>query len=115
MPALSCADLMAEAENEYASLPLSTRQGATVRLRSLLMLAPEGLASARVLLGAFGDGDSTDVEELVPKIRDLLLLVADDPAALKAEVADWPLGVFVRVIGEWQEKTQAGEAPRSDS
>ncbi|MGW2633816.1 phage tail assembly protein [Streptomyces chattanoogensis] len=113
--ALSCAEMMAEAAAEYAGLELETRAGESVQLRNILMLPDDGLKAARAILGKFGETGAQELEELVPQIRDLLLLVADDAKALKAEMADWPLGVFVRTVGEWQEKTQAGEAPRSDS
>ncbi|MCZ0970778.1 phage tail assembly protein [Streptomyces noursei] len=113
--ALSCADMMAEAAAEYEALPLETRAGETIQLRNILMLPDDGLKAARAILARFGETGSEELEELVPKIRDLLLLVADDPAALKTEMQDWPLAVFVRTVGEWQEETQVGEAPRSDS
>ncbi|UQA92862.1 phage tail assembly protein [Streptomyces halobius] len=113
--ALSCAEMMAEAAAEYAGLDLETRAGKTVQLRNILMLPDEGLKAARVILGKFGETGAEELEELVPQIRDLLLLVADDPAALKTEMEDWPLAVFVRTVGDWQEETQVGEAPRSDS
>lgn len=115
MTALSCADLMTEAEAEYASLPLDTRKGGAVQLRNLLLLPPEGLKTARVLLDAFGDGSAQDLEKLVPQLRDLLLVVSDNPKALTAEMTDWPLGMYLRVVGAWQEATQAGEAQDSGS
>ncbi|KIZ17328.1 hypothetical protein SNA_15020 [Streptomyces natalensis ATCC 27448] len=107
--------MMAEAAAEYAGLELETRAGESVQLRNILMLPDDGLKAARDILARFGETGAEDLEELVPQIRDLLLLVADDPAALKAEMADWPLAVFVRTVGAWQEETQVGEAPRSDS
>ncbi|AUG87145.1 tail assembly chaperone [Streptomyces phage Attoomi] len=115
MSALSCADLMTEAAAEYTSLPLDTRKGGTVQLRNLLMLPPDGLKTARVLLEAFGESKDTDLEKLVPQLRDLLLVVSDNPKALSVEMADWPLGVYLRVVTAWQEETQAGEAQDSDS
>ncbi|MEU7200265.1 phage tail assembly protein [Streptomyces sp. NPDC045470] len=111
---LSCADLMAETATEYASLPLATRAGADVHLRNLLMLPPERMKTARVLLNAFADSGVSDLDALMPQLRDLLLLVADQPEAMKAEMADWPIGMYVRVIGRWQDVTQAPEAPGSD-
>ncbi|UQI46717.1 phage tail assembly protein [Streptomyces sp. HU2014] len=106
---------MAEVESEYVSLPLEPRHGTTVHLRNLLMLPEEDLKKAQVLLRAVGDGGGDDLDTLVPVFRELLLLVADDPAALTAETADWPLGMFVRVVGAWQEVTQVPEAQDSDS
>ncbi|KWT60598.1 hypothetical protein ADL21_18270 [Streptomyces albus subsp. albus] len=107
--------MMAEAAAEYAGLELETRAGETVQLRNILMLPDKGLKAARVILARLGENGTDDLEELVPQIRDLLLLVADDAKALKAEMEDWPLGMFVRAVGEWQEETQVGEAPRSES
>lgn len=107
--------MMAEAAAEFTALPVETRAGKTVHLRNILMLPDDGLKAARAILARFGETGAEELEELVPQIRDLLLLVADDPAALKAEMEDWPLAVFVRAVGEWQEETQVGEAPRSDS
>ncbi|MGG7570375.1 hypothetical protein [Streptomyces sirii] len=101
--------MMAEAAAEYAGLELETRAGETVQLRNILMLPDDGLKAARVILGQFGETGAQELEELVPQIRDLLLLVADDATALKAEMTDWPLGVFVRTVGEWQEETQVGK------
>ncbi|MGK5728182.1 phage tail assembly protein [Streptomyces sp. URMC 124] len=109
---------MAEATSEYTGLDLETRSGKTVHLRNILMLSDKGLASARVILGRLGDSkteDLEDLETLVPQIRDLLLLVADDSQALATEMEDWPLGMTLRVVDAWQEETQAGEAPGSDS
>ncbi|MFI1300705.1 phage tail assembly protein [Streptomyces noursei] len=107
--------MMAEAAAEYEALPLETRAGDMVQLRNILMLPSDGLTAARAILAAFGETGSQELEELVPKLRDLLLLVADNSAAMKAEMEDWPLGMYVQVVGAWQEETQVGEAPRSDS
>ncbi|RKN09642.1 phage tail assembly protein [Streptomyces radicis] len=111
--ALSCADLMAEAQNEYEALPLETRAGQTVQLRNLLMLPPEGLKAAQVILSAFEDG--ADLEKMGPQLRDLLLTVADDTKAMATEMRDWPLGMFMRVVTAWQEATQAPEVLDSAS
>lgn len=62
---VSCADLMAEAQTEYAALPLKTRGGKTVHLRNLLMLPREGLKTARVLLEAF-EKNASNLEEMEP-------------------------------------------------
>ncbi|MFD5392761.1 MULTISPECIES: phage tail assembly protein [unclassified Streptomyces] len=111
---LSCADLMAEAQSEYAALPIQTRAGNTVQLRNLLMLSREGLKTARVLLEAF-EKNANNLEELEPQLRDLFLVIADDPKAMADEMKGWPLGMYVRVVNLWQEATQAPEAPDSDS
>ena len=110
---LSCADLMAEAESEYTALPLKTRAGRTVQLRNLLMLPPEGLKDAQEALEVFEEG--TDLEKMLPQLRTLLLLIADDTKAMETEMRDWPLGMFMRVVTAWQEATQAPEAQDSAS
>lgn len=120
--ALSCTDLMNEAAAQYEGVELETRAGKTVTLRNLLMLSEDGLKTARVLLGEFAkngenkDADSFEnIEAMVPRLRDLLLLVADDTAALKKEMQDWPLSMYLRAVDAWQETTQVGEAKGSDS
>ncbi|MFB7643887.1 hypothetical protein ACFC0S_03175 [Streptomyces sp. NPDC056084] len=104
---------MAETQKEYASVPLHTRAGAEVRLRNLLMLPPDRMKTARILLNAFADSGSSDLDALIPQLRDLLLLIGDNTAALTEEMADWPIGMYVRVINGWQDGTQAPEAPGS--
>ena len=111
---LSCSDLMAEAESEYTALPLATRAGGIVHLRNLLMLSPEGLNSARVILDAFGNAEA-DFTAMLPQMRDLLLLISDGPKVLAKEMQDWPLGMYVRVVEAWQGATQSGEALDSAS
>ena len=112
----SCSDALSEVATEYQDMPLETRAGKTVKLRNLLSLPGEGLKSAMVLLKAFsGATEGGDFADALPKMWDLLLLVADDTAALKKEMADWPLGMYMRVIEAWQEATSLGEAPDSES
>lgn len=117
--ALSCTSLMAEAQTEYPGLTLDTRSGATVQLRNILMLPQEGLDAAQVVLKSFAADkakkDAEAIGDVVPKMRDLLLLVADDTDAMAEEMTDWPVGMFVRIVDAWQEATQAGEAEGSDS
>lgn len=113
----SCADALSEVESDYKSMPLKTRSGKDVQLRNLLLLSDEGMQSALTLLGAFGDSKATSVDglaQLMPKMRDLLLLLADKPADMRKEVADWPLGMYMKVISEWQDVTEMGEAQPSD-
>ncbi|MFD9813983.1 phage tail assembly protein [Streptomyces sp. NPDC059080] len=111
---LSCADLMEEAQRDYAALPIQTQAGNHVQLRNLLMLSREGLKTARVLLEKF-EKNTGALEELEPHLRDLILVIADDPKAMADEMQAWPLGMYVRVVTLWQEATQAPEAQDSDS
>lgn len=116
----SCDDALSEIRSEYESMPLKTRSGKTVQLRNLLLLGDEGLKSATVILNALQQSDDSDggidkLTILLPKMRDLLLLIADKPADLKAEMKDWPLGMYMRVTNAWQEVTELGEASDSDS
>ncbi|MGP3940508.1 phage tail assembly protein [Streptomyces sp. 6N106] len=111
----SCADAMAEVENEYQSFELETRAGKTVRLKNLLLLNDAALKSAMTILGSLDTAkEGGDVSELMPKLRDLLLLVADDTAALKKEMQDWPVGMAMSVVSAWQEATELGEAQPSE-
>ncbi|MBH1936499.1 phage tail assembly protein [Streptomyces sp. AV19] len=112
---VSCTDLMDEAQREYGAVSLVTRTGAEVRLTNLLMLSPDRMKTARVLLGAVSKGAASELDEVMPQLRDLLLLVADRPEDLAAEMDEWPIGMYVRVINLWQDGTQVPEAPRSDS
>ncbi len=103
---------MAEAQTEYAAMPLETRTGHVVQLRNLLMLSREALKTARVLLEKL-EKNAGNLDELEPMLRDLLLVIASDPKVMSDEMKGWPLGVFVRVVNLWQEATQAGEAQDS--
>lgn len=116
----SCADALAEVEKDYSSMPLETRSGKTINLKNLLLLPGEGLKSARAILAAFkdakkGEDGEAAAFEMVDKLRDLLLLVADKPAELKKEMADWPLAMFLQAVDAWQEATELGEAQHSES
>jgi hypothetical protein len=111
----NCADAMAEVENDYRAMEMTTRAGKTVKLKNVLLLPDTGLRTAMTILKGL-DGQSGDgVVDTLPKLRDLLLMVADDPAALKAEMKDWPLAMAMNVVQAWQVATELGEAPRSDS
>lgn len=112
---LSCADAMREVSSEYESLPLKTRSNKTVKLRHLFMLPDEGMKSARVILSSFGDKDAEESFEMIGKMRDLLLLLADKPDELSGEMTDWPAGMFMKVVAAWQEATEMGEASDSQS
>lgn len=114
----NCADALAEIEKDFTALEMTTRAGKTVKLRNLLLLPDEGLQSAMVILKSLDDakeGGGTETIGLLPKLKDLLLLVADKPADLKKEMADWPLGMAMQVVQAWQEETELGEAQHSDS
>lgn len=111
----NCDDAMREISGEYTSMPLKTRAGKTVHLRNLLMLGDEALKTARGVLRSFEGAQDADVLDVMPKMRELLLLLADDKRALEREVADWPIGMYMRVIQAWQEATDMGEASDSAS
>ncbi|MCT2594227.1 phage tail assembly protein [Streptomyces sp. N2-109] len=114
---ISCADMMEEAASKHAGVELETRSGKSVTLRSVLLLDEAGLKSAKAILSSFADADEGNdldkVDDMVPKIRDLLLLIANDAAAMKAEMKDWPVSIYIQVVNEWQEGTQTGEAEPS--
>lgn len=110
----SCADAMREAANEYADLPIKTRTNKTVKLRNFLMLNDEGMKSAKTILSAFGE-KSDDVTAQLPKLKDLLRVLADKPADMETEFEDWPAAMFLKVVAAWQEATEMGEASDSQS
>ena len=110
---LDCSSAMKEIEAEYSDLPLKTRTGDVVRLRNLLMLDNKSLGSASALLKLFSDDAALDVA--LPKMRELLLLLADKPKVLDAELKTWPIAMYQRVIEAWMESTELGEASDSAS
>lgn len=122
---MKVADLRREAEEKYTDLPLELDDGTTVQLQNLLRLNDQARRTAQVMLASLNqdekDGaEGTDGEQLDKLarqeriIRDLLKLVADDPAA--AGVVDtWDLPMLLLVLERWTERTQPGEAPSSDS
>jgi hypothetical protein len=112
----NCADALAEVENDFRAMEMTTRAGKTVKLRNMLLLSDEGLASAMTILKSMDGAKETEsFIGLLPKLKDLLLLVADKPADLKKEMADWPLGMAMQAVQAWQEATELGEAQPSDS
>ncbi|MFB7188408.1 phage tail assembly protein [Streptomyces sp. NPDC056230] len=117
MDAVSFDDLMDEAAEKYAALPLKTRAGKTVNLRSLAMLPKEGRKTAEVLLKSMnseGNDDSDDGTDKAEKtIRDFLAVVSDDATAMRAEVKDYPLAVLMILVEKYSGDTQSGEASGS--
>ncbi|WP_326742584.1 phage tail assembly protein [Streptomyces sp. NBC_01768] len=114
MDAVSFDDLMSEAEEKYAALPLRTRDGKTVNLRSIAMLPKEGRRAADVLLKSMGAEDNDDDTDKTEKtIRDLLVVVSDDAPAMRAEVKDYPLAVLMVLVERYTGSTQVGEAAGS--
>lgn len=116
--AISCADLMAEAEEQYPGVELETRSGKTLTLRNLMMLSDEGIKSAQTVFDSFQGTDAKEagaLDKMIPKMRDLLLLIASDTTAMKAEIKDWPPSMYLNALGAWQDATQVGEAEGSSS
>ncbi|MFJ9408578.1 phage tail assembly protein [Streptomyces sp. NPDC101393] len=111
----NCADALAEVETNYRAMEMTTRAGKTVHLRNILLLPDTGLKTAMTILKSLDGKTEEGVTETLPKLRDLLLMVADDPAALKVEMKDWPLAMAMNVVQEWQKVTDLGEAQPSDS
>lgn len=110
MDTVSFDDLMAEAEEKYAALPLRTRDGKTIHLRSIAMLPKEGRKTADVLLKSMGTEGDDDTDKAEKTIRDLLVVVSDDAPAMRAEVKDYPLAVLMVLIEKYTGSTQVGEA-----
>lgn len=117
----SIAQLRAEAEQRFIDYPIDLDDGTTVRLRNLLRLDDKGRTTAQTLLGAINDtggADSDDMSRIGLQeraIRDFLLLVADKPDTLRAEVETWDLPLLLLVIEQYTETTQLPEAPSSAS
>lgn len=113
----NCTDAMAEVEKDFRAMEMTTRAGKDVRLKNLLLLSDDGLKAAMVILqslDAAKESGSAELVGLLPKLKDLLLLVCDKPTDLKKEMADWPLGMAMNVVTAWQEATDLGEAQHSD-
>lgn len=119
------ADLQREALNKYTDLPLERADGTTVRLRNLLRLDDKARQTAQILIAAIDDAEQADQIENSEAfdllthqekvLRDLFLLVADDPDAMRAEVDAWDLALKLHVLEMWTEGTQVGEASSSPS
>ncbi|MFE3144747.1 phage tail assembly protein [Streptomyces scopuliridis] len=115
MDATSFDELMKEAESKYEALPLKTRAGKLVHLRSIAMLPAEGRKTATVLLKAFdsADKEDDDTEKVEKTIRDFLVVVSDNASATRAEVKDYPLAVLMVLVEKYTGDTQPGEASGS--
>src|SRR5690606_26486026 len=110
----SCDVAMAEISSQYTGLEMTTRAGKRVVLRNLLLLGDKGLKQAQKLISSFQDARADGLRQM-EQLRDLLMLLADDQAALREEISDWPLAMYVRVLDEWREVTEMGEAQGSAS
>ncbi|WP_405944757.1 phage tail assembly protein [Streptomyces sp. NBC_00932] len=123
--ALSIKALRQEAEDKYPGLPLELDDGTVVTLRNLLRLDDTAQKNAQILVqslqSAKGDTPSLDAPDELERqkriIRDLFLLVADNPKAMKAELAQdgWDMAMLFIVIERWTELTQLPEASSSAS
>jgi hypothetical protein len=118
--AVSIQALQEEAENRYPGLPINLGDDKVVTLRNLLRLNDTAQKNAVVLIDSIkkDDGDSNTSEELARQkriVRDLLLLVCDNPKALKPVVDGWDLGLLMLVMEKWQTTTELPEADGSSS
>lgn len=122
MGVLKVADLRTEAELKYADLPLETTGGVVVSLRNLLRLEDSARRSAQVLIEALDKKPAAEASEGAvfdqlanqeATLRDLFLLVADNPGEMRREVEQWDLAMRLLVMERWMEGTQAGEASSS--
>ncbi|WP_431781702.1 phage tail assembly protein [Streptomyces chumphonensis] len=118
------ADLQREAHTKYTDLPLELEDGTVVELRNLLRLDDKARKTAQVLLAAMEEDKGEQIEgsdaldQLTHQenvLRDLFLLVADKPEALRPEVDRWDLALKLYVLEMYTEGTQAGEASSSPS
>ncbi|WP_275462062.1 phage tail assembly protein [Streptomyces noursei] len=116
------ADLRTEAELKYADLPLETAAGVVINLRNVLRLDDAARRTAQTLIASLdvkepaADGSGFDqLDHQARTIRDLLLLVADQPQELAREIDGWDLALRLHVMELWTEGTQAPEASSSAS
>ncbi|GGX98574.1 phage tail assembly protein [Streptomyces fructofermentans] len=124
--ATSIEALQAEAEEKYPGLPLELGGGKTVTLKNILRLSEIAQRNVIVLIDSLKSADpgdkaaegtdyAADLERQKRIVRDLLLLVADDVAAIKDQVEEWDLGLLLLVMEKWQSVTQLPEASGSPS
>lgn len=119
--ALSVKALREEAEDTYPGLPLALDDNTVVTLRNLLRLDDTAQKNANILIesmqGAKQDASGNEASEELAKqkrtIRDLLLLIADNPAALRPELDTWDLAMLLIVMERWTALTQVPEASGS--
>src|SRR5690606_13936713 len=111
---VSCDAAMAEISSQYTGPEMPTRTGKRVVLRNLLLLGDKGLEQAQKRISSFQDASAGALRQM-EHLRDLLMLLADDQAALREEIADWPLAMYVRALDEWREVSEMGEAQGSAS
>ncbi|MEI5522542.1 phage tail assembly protein [Streptomyces brasiliscabiei] len=117
---ISIEDLQRQAEDKYPGVPLKLEDGSVVTLKNLLRLNDTAQKNATILIDAIktdDDGDSTadQLEKQKRVVRDLLLLVCDNPKALKAAVDSWDLALLLIVMEKWQAATELPEADGSPS
>ena len=116
---ISIEDLQRQAEDKYPGLPLKLGDGTVVTLKNLLRLSDTAQKNATILIDSIKDtGDGSTAEQLEHQkrvVRDLLMLVADNPKAMKDEVTTWDLGLLLLVMEKWQEETELPEADGSPS
>lgn len=111
--------LQEEAENKYPGLRLELADGKIVTFKNLLRLSDTAQKNATILIDSIKDtGDGTTTEQLEHQkqvIRDLFMLISDDPKAARDEVASWDLAMLLLVMEKWQAETELPEADGSPS
>ncbi|MBE4791023.1 phage tail assembly protein [Streptomyces caniscabiei] len=117
---ISVEDLQRQADDKYPGLPLKLQDGTVVTLKNLLRLNDTAQKNATILIDAIktDDDNSSTADQLEKQkrvVRDLLLLVCDNPTALKPVVDDWDLALLLLVMEKWQKETELPEADGSPS
>jgi hypothetical protein len=116
---ISIEDLQRQAEEKYPGLPLKLGDGTVVTLKNLLRLNDTAQKNATILIDSIKTDESDSTAEQLEKqkriVRDLLLLVADNPKAFKPVVDDWDLALLLLVMEKWQAETELPEAGGSPS
>jgi hypothetical protein len=116
---ISIEDLQRQADDKYPGLPLKLEDGTVVTLKNLLRLNDTAQRNATILIDSIKTDDSDSTSDQLEKqqrvVRDLLLLVCDNPPALKPVVDSWDLALLLLVMEKWQAETELPEAAGSPS
>ena len=116
---ISVEELQRQAEDKYPGLPLKLTDCTVVTLKNLLRLNDTAQKNATILIDSIKTDDSDSTADQLEKqrrvVRDLLLLVSDNPTALKSEVDSWDLALLLLVMEKWQTVTELPEADGSPS
>ncbi|GAA1160939.1 hypothetical protein F4556_005182 [Kitasatospora gansuensis] len=110
---VSLNSLMTEAKTRYTDVELELADGTTARLRNIMMLPDEERRAAQDLVASVDA--SSDEQEQLAAVIELLVAVAEESDAVRAEVNGWPAVAQLMLVEHYLEATQLGEASRSSN